>query len=552
MHYKPLVTAVIIFLNTEKFLQEAIESVIDQTYDSWELMLVDDGSTDGSTAIAKQYAEQYPTKIRYLEHPGHQNRGMSASRNLGIRSGTGEYIALLDSDDLWLPRKLEDQVALLNAQPEAAMLYGRTQFWHSWTGNFKDFELDYYTNLGLAPNRLVQPPELLTLFLKDEHTIASTCSILLRRSAYEQFGGFEENFRDMYEDMVFYTKLYLESPVYVTDGCWDRYRQNPNGCNAIATREGRFHPTKVNVARRTFLTWIETYLSKQGWEGTEVWEVLQKELWPYQHPLTHSFVSIPQNLKQQTRRVIRFVGRRTLPIATRRWLRDLRKGNRTLPMFGWTIFSGFRNLNPICRDFGCARGVPVDRYYMEQFLASQSKIIQGRVLEIAENSYTCRYGGDKVTKSDVLHVAENNPYATMVGDLTRADHIPGDAFDCIILTQTLQFIYDVPAAMRTLYRILKPGGVLLATFSGISQISPFDMEEWGQYWNFTTLSARKLFTEQFPSTHVQVKSHGNVLVATAFLQGMVIEDLRKDELDYNDPEYEVLITVKATKPEVKP
>jgi glycosyltransferase involved in cell wall biosynthesis len=551
MQHEPLVTAVIIFLNTEPYLQEAIESVLKQTYENWELMLVNDGSTDRSTAIAQQYAAQYPNKIRYLEHAGHQNRGMSASRNLGIRSGAGEYIALLDSDDVWLPRKLEDQVALLNAQPEAAMLYGRTQFWHSWTGNPEDFKADRYTDLGLEPNCLVQPPELLTLFLKKEDSIASTCSILLRRSAYEQFGGFEENFRDMYEDMVFYTKLYLEAPVFVTDGCWDRYRQHSKGCNAIATKEGRFSPTRPNKSRETFLIWIETYLSKQGYEGTEVWNVLQKELWPYRHPVAYRLTRFPQSIKSRTRQLLGAVTRRTLPLSTRRWLHERRKGRRTLPIMGWGIFPGFRTVEPICRDFGCARGVPVDRYYMGQFLEKQSASIQGRVLEIAENFLTRRYGGEKVTQSDVLHVAENNPYATIVGDLTNADHIPSDTFDCIILTQTLQFIYDVPAAIQTLYRILKPGGVLLATFSGISQISPPDMEKWGQYWNFTTLSARKLFTEKFPATHVEVKSHGNVLVATAFLQGIVLEDLRKEELDYHDPEYEVLITVKATKPAVQ-
>jgi glycosyltransferase involved in cell wall biosynthesis len=551
MPHKPLVTAVIIFLNTELYLREAIESVLKQTYETWELMLVDDGSTDGSTAIAQQYAAQYPHKIRYMEHAGHQNRGMSASRNLGIRRGTGEYIALLDSDDVWLPRKLEDQVALLNAQPEAAMLYGRTQFWHSWTGDSREFQYDHYTDLGLEPNRLVQAPDLLTLFLKKEDTIASTCSILLRRSAFERFGGFEENFRDMYEDMVFYTKLYLEAPVYVSDGCWDRYRQRPNGCNGVAIREGNFSPTQPNKSRKIFLTWIETYLSKQGYEGTEVWNVLQKELWPYHHPVAYRLTRLPQSLKYRTRQLLRAVTQRTLPISARRWLRDRRKGRRTLPIIGWGIFAGFRNVEPICRDFGCARGIPVDRHYMGQFLEEQSAHIQGRVLEIAESFFTQRYGGEKVTQRDVLHLTENNPYATIVGDLTKADHIPSDAFDCIILTQTLQFIYDVPAAIRTLYRILKPGGVLLATFSGISQISPPDMEQWGQYWSFTTLSARKLFSEEFPPSHIEVKSHGNVLVATAFLQGIVLEDLRREELDHNDPEYEVLITVKATKPEVK-
>src|SRR5215510_12099685 len=162
MSGKPLVSAIIIFLNEEKFLQEAIESVFAQTYDQWELLLVDDGSTDASTAIARRYAEQYPEKVRYLEHVGHQNRGMSAARNLGVRNAKGEYIAFLDADDVWLPLKLEQQVAILNSQPEAAMVYGNTLYWYSWTKNPEDLKRDRIPKLGVPPNTLVKPPELLT------------------------------------------------------------------------------------------------------------------------------------------------------------------------------------------------------------------------------------------------------------------------------------------------------------------------------------------------------------------------------------------------------
>jgi ubiquinone/menaquinone biosynthesis C-methylase UbiE len=112
-----------------------------------------------------------------------------------------------------------------------------------------------------------------------------------------------------------------------------------------------------------------------------------------------------------------------------------------------------------------------------------------------------------VTASDVLHIVEGNPQATIVGDLACADHIPSNLFDCIILTQTLQCIYDVRAAIGTLYRILKPGGVVLATFPGITKISHRD---WGYtwYWNFTARSARRLFEEAFPADQVQVEATG--------------------------------------------
>lgn len=200
---KPLVSCIIIFLNAgEKFFIEAIESVFAQTYDSWELLLVDDGSTDESTTIALGYAQQYPDKVRYLEHESHQNLGMSATRNLGIRHSKGEYIGLLDADDVWLPQKLEKQVAILETQPEAGMVCGPTQYWYSWTRNSEDTLRDSMREIGnlVEPNRLYQPPTLLGLLLQNKINAPATCGVLLRRELFEKIGGFEETFRGMFED----------------------------------------------------------------------------------------------------------------------------------------------------------------------------------------------------------------------------------------------------------------------------------------------------------------------------------------------------------------
>src|ERR1019366_1027700 len=90
---KALVSTIIIFLDAERFLAEAVESVLAQTYPTWELWLVDDGSTDRSSQLAHDFAAKYPDRIQYLEHPGHENRGKSASRNLGLRPAPGEYVA---------------------------------------------------------------------------------------------------------------------------------------------------------------------------------------------------------------------------------------------------------------------------------------------------------------------------------------------------------------------------------------------------------------------------------------------------------------------------
>jgi SAM-dependent methyltransferase len=219
---------------------------------------------------------------------------------------------------------------------------------------------------------------------------------------------------------------------------------------------------------------------------------------------------------------------------------------------GRVRFGSLRRLQPIGEVFGVKRGQSVDRcidrYYITAFLARHAADIHGYVLEIADDTYTRRFGGDRVQCADILHAVPGNPAATIVADLTSATDVPSERFDCIILTQTLQYIYDVRAALHTVYRLLKPGGVVLVTVPGISQTSRYDAEQWGEFWRFTTLSARRLFGEVFPSQGMTIQGYGNVLVALAFLHGLLIEELRREELDYHDPDYELLITIRAQKP----
>lgn len=549
MSNTPLVSVIIPFLNTEKFIQEAIESVFAQTYDNWELLLVDDGSTDVSTKIALRYAEQYPEKVFYLEHEGHQNRGKSASRYLGIRHAKGKYIAFLDADDVWLPHKLEQQVVILDSQPEAAMVYGLSQWWYSWTGNPEDMQRDFVHELGLEPNMLVKPPTLLTFFfLRQEAAIPNPSSILVRREVIERVGGFEEAFRgiyDVYEDQAFYAKICLKLPVFVVSECWDRYRQHPDSSCSVAQKTGQEYS-----ARLFFLNWLAAYLSEQGVKDTEIWRAIQKELWRCHYPVLYQLVRHAEHFVRQTKGLLKLIAQQTLPVPLRRWLQAQWQGREYCPPVGWVRFGSLRRMIPISREFGFDRGLPIDRYYIERFLAAHAPDIRGRVLEIADGTYTRKFGSDSVTRSDVLHVTAGDPKATIVADLTDANHIPAASFDCVILTQTLQFIYDVRAVLKTLYRILKPGGVVLATFPGVSQISRYDMDRWGHFWSFTTLSARRLFEEAFPAANVKVEAHGNVLAAIAFLHGLATQELRQAELDHHDPDYEISITVRAVKPEV--
>jgi SAM-dependent methyltransferase len=245
----------------------------------------------------------------------------------------------------------------------------------------------------------------------------------------------------------------------------------------------------------------------------------------------------------------RQVVERVLPSQAHAWLARHANGGAPAPRPQRVEFGSFRRLDPIGHRWGKDRGgLPIDRYYIEGFLAAHAADVRGRVLEVGDDRYTIRFGGDAVERRDVLHLLPGNPAATIVADLTRGDHIPSDAFDCVILTQTLHVLPDPGAAMRTVHRILKPGGVLLASMPGISQISRWDMERWGDYWRFTSLSAQALAAAVFPPALVTVGVHGNVLTAIAFLHGLAAQELGSEELDYEDPDFQLIITVRAVRP----
>jgi glycosyltransferase involved in cell wall biosynthesis/SAM-dependent methyltransferase len=541
----PLVTALIVFLNAEKFLEEAIQSVFSQTYPHWELLLVNDGSTDGSSLIARQYQEKFPQQIRYLEHNDHQNHGISASRSLGIQHAQGKYIAFLDADDIWLPEKLDQQVNTLEAHPDAALVYGLYEHWYSWTGETEDAQRDFVLPLGVPENSLLTPPHLFEPFIiSQEATIPCPSTVMFRREIIPAIGGYSDHgLGGSYEDQIFYAKVGLIAPVYAANHCWARYRQHPDSICAGVQKEGLEYGVRL-----AFLTWLADYLSAKGFTNPKIWRGLRKELWRCQHPRLHRFA---RSIRQKSKRlelVLSRIAYRILPSPLFLGLRGLWLRERVTPPVGWVRLGNLRRLTPLSREFGYDRGLPIDRYYIEDFLSRRNMDIRGRVLEIADDTYTRRFGGEQVTQSDVLHATPGNPVATLVGDLTAADNIPDDYFDCVVLTQTLQVIYNVPAAINTLYRILKPGGVALVTIPGISPVSRYDMERWGYYWSFTTASARRLFEEVFPRECIQVEAYGNVLTSVAFLMGMAVEELRQQEMDTRDPAYELLITIRAVKP----
>jgi SAM-dependent methyltransferase len=205
-----------------------------------------------------------------------------------------------------------------------------------------------------------------------------------------------------------------------------------------------------------------------------------------------------------------------------------------------------RRTTPLSAHWGFERGTPVDRYYIERFLEQHRRDIRGRVLELMDTRYTTRFGVD-VTQADVLDIDPANPQATITANLEDHDSLPSAAFDCFILTQTLQFVYDVSAALAAAHAALRTGGVLLATLPSVSKIDRSAGVD-GDYWRFTAASATRLFGSVFGEDNVAVEPHGNVLTAVAFLMGMAADELKLRELELEDDFFPVVVCVRAVKP----
>jgi glycosyltransferase involved in cell wall biosynthesis len=318
---EPRVSVITIFLDEERFLAESVESVLGQTDASWELLLCDDGSTDGSTDIARAYADRYPDRIRYLDHPGHENRGMSATRNLGLAHSRGTLIGFLDADDVWLPGKLERDVAALEQNPRASMVVGPALYWHSWTGDPQHLALDEPSRVGAAPGRVTRGPKVLSRILRGSAAALCTCGVLVRREAVMGVGGFEDRFHGLFEDQAFFAKVLLDHDVFSTAECLALYRQHPDSCCAQASLAA----TALAERHTEYLHWLSGYVRSRPRESL-FQRFLARERW-----LQHYGRLGEKRIRMRDRRRAAYgrmvmlayaLARRTIPAAARRWLHD--------------------------------------------------------------------------------------------------------------------------------------------------------------------------------------------------------------------------------------
>lgn len=289
MTFRPAVSIIMPFLNAEPYMEEAIQSVIDQTYAAWELLLIDDGSSDASSRIARDHANRNPDQIRYFDHEGHANHGGSYSRNVGVRHARGDYITFLDADDIFLPGKLERQISVLEKQSDVGALYGATLYWNSWSeaqANTSDGDRLAYPDV---PTERVYPPPALIKLIYVEKTAAvpCLCSLIVRRDVLDRTGAFELRFRSLYQDQALYTKVFAETPVYVMSDCLEKYRQHEDSRCHVAKRTGERQRVELD-----FLSWQAEYLSRRDDVPIEFSRAIRMQYRHMRYPLLASFARL--------------------------------------------------------------------------------------------------------------------------------------------------------------------------------------------------------------------------------------------------------------------
>ncbi|MEJ1156751.1 glycosyltransferase [Prosthecomicrobium sp. N25] len=519
------VSAVVTTYDHARFLGEAIDSILAQTRPADEIIVVDDGSADDPAAVVARYG----APVRLIRQA---NAGLSAARNTGLAAATGDMILFLDADDRLRPEMIARTLEALAACPDCAFAYGAYAFVDE-AGN----------DLGTV--RLKPPGDDAYADFVSGNIVGMHGTVLYRRAAVLAAGGFDPSLRAC-EDYDLYLRLARSHPVRAVDAVLADYRRHgtnmslgiPRMLDAALTVVGRHReppPGRTGWAERhaaSIAAWKAFYAAQQL--GQLAGALKRRK-------------GVAAQLAASAR-IARIAPGQVLRDLRRRAGGLRRKLRRRLP--GARIrFGDLARTTPVSTAFGYDRGKPLDRRYIEAFLAAHAADIRGRVLEIGDAAYSTRFGGPAVTRQDVLNRHPGHPATTFVGDLADGAGLPADAFDCIVLTQTLHLVFDMPAAVATLHRSLKPGGVLLAT---VPWASPIDRGEWGAewYWSVSPAALRRLLSGPFAPERTEVVPYGNVMAAAAFLYGLAEHELRPDQLDVHDPHCPVVVAGRAVKTEV--
>jgi hypothetical protein len=511
---------VITTYNHAAFLDDAIRSVIRQSVPAHEIIVVDDGSTDNPDTVVSGYS-----CVRLIRQA---NQGLSAARNTGLEAAVYDKIIFLDADDRLCQGAIEAGLECFVRHSKAGFVYG----------GFRLVDAGGSVTSGPICRDIGPDPHI--AFLRGNQ-IGMNGTVMYDRRRLLDAGGFDVTLRRC-EDYDLYLRMSQNHPVANHHQIVAEYRRHGTNMSSNALEMlravqrvlARYRPPESSEPAA--VAWRQ---GRANWRRYYFEEILRL-------PPAHRIVDAVRASPTLTaRRLIRRL-KRALPRGVILALNRL-AGRRPAPSLGRVRFGDFDRTSPVSPDFGFDRGTPVDRYYIEAFLATYSRDIRGRALEVGDASY-CRRFGTGVVRQDVLHVAADNPGATIVGDLSVPGVLPDGAFDCLVVTQTLHLIYDMQAAVAAMHRALKPGGVLLLTCPGISQV---DRGEWGAtwFWSITPPAAERMFADAFGAANVAVEARGNVYAAVCFLEGLALEEVDAAKLETLDASYPVIVTVRARKPE---
>jgi len=514
------VSVVVTTYNHAVFLDDAIRSVVGQSLPADEIIVVDDGSTDHPEVVVSGYSH-----VRLIRQ---RNQGLSAARNTGLEAAIGDKIIFLDADDRLCQGAIEAGLECFACHSEAGFVYG----------GFRLIDAVGDVTSGPICHNIGPDPHI--TFLRGNQ-VGMHGSVMYNRSRLLNAGGFDVTLRRC-EDYDIYLRMSRNHPVANHRHIVAEYRRHATNMSSNSLEMLRsvqsvlacYRPRERSGTAAT--AWCQ---GRENWRRYYFGEILRLS------PVRRIVDAVRASPTLTARHLIRRLGR-ALPQGVIFTLKRL-AGRRPPPSLGRVRFGDFDSPNPISQDFGFDRGTPVDRYYIEAFLATYSGDIRGRSLEVGDAFYCCKFGTG-IVKQDVLHVAADSPGATIVGDLSVPGVLPKGAFDCLVITQTLHLIYDMHAAVAAMYRALKPGGVLLLTCPGISQV---DRREWGAtwFWSITPRAAERMFADVFGAGNVTVESRGNVYAAVCFLEGLALEEVDAAKLDVIDAAYPVIVTVRARKPE---
>ena len=518
------VGVVVTTYNHAHFLNDALDSILAQRTPAAQIIVIDDGSQDDPAQVAARYPG--------VELIRQDNRGLAAARNAGLGRCECEFVIFLDADDVLTESAIATGLECFADHPGAGFVYGAYRL------------VDENLEPTSAPQfRRLQKTAFMDLL--HENLIGMHGTVMYDRAKLLACGGFDESLVRC-EDYDAYFRMAIRHPAACYPELVADYRIHRGNMSSdpvemlewALTVQGRYRPAANDrdglAAWREGRRFLKTCYANDAWKDRPDRTAAQKRIQRMKLLRITPNSSIIAAIWQ--------TARRRLPEPVTRSIKQVLARARG-PAVGSVNMGDLARTSPISRKFGFDRGTPVDRYYIADFLKKSAAHIRGRTLEIGDASYSKQFGTG-VSRQDILHVTDDNPDATFVGDLAQAGLLPDKSFDCMIITQTLHLIYEMEEAVCNMQRALKPGGSLLLTVPGISPVSN---DEWaaGWYWSLTRQSVTRMFGAIFGPENIDVFAYGNVYSATAFLHGLAVEEVKSGWVDRHDPAYPVIVAVRA-------